>query len=35
MNILKESPLVPEPLKAMIRGFAFDIKTGELNEVRL
>ncbi|OQV07608.1 hypothetical protein CLAIMM_12013 [Cladophialophora immunda] len=30
---LKDSPLVPESLKSNIRGFVFDIKTGELEEV--
>ena len=35
MAFLKFSPLVPEPLKAKIRGFVFDLKTGELKEVSL
>ncbi|ETI27202.1 hypothetical protein G647_09885 [Cladophialophora carrionii CBS 160.54] len=30
---LKESSLVPEQLKSNIRGFVFDLKTGELQEV--
>ncbi|OCT49639.1 carbonate hydratase [Cladophialophora carrionii] len=33
ITFLKESPLVPEQLKSNIRGFVFDLKTGELQEV--
>lgn len=31
---LKESPLIPDQLKSNIRGFVFDIKTGELEEAK-
>jgi carbonic anhydrase len=33
MHFLKESPLVPDALKQGVRGFVYDIKTGDLNEV--
>ncbi|EXJ66610.1 carbonate dehydratase [Cladophialophora psammophila CBS 110553] len=35
MTFLKESPLVRESLKPSIRGFVFDLHSGELKEVKL
>ncbi|KAJ9605791.1 hypothetical protein H2200_009640 [Cladophialophora chaetospira] len=34
IKFLKDSPLIPEQLKNNLRGFVFDIKTGELEEAK-